>query len=238
MSNTLTVGVDPHLDHIPPAAPSTRIGLVAWLPWATAYPIATARQERRFVAELETATDGAISDHSRSDTTACLNALRGGLTLAELLEYAPGLDPRRLLGAYRSLESLRRASVSAWTAIVGDEAPSALDRHGDVAARVVPVLVDRMRRAVEIAPENLPQVIRSAADDIEAVHRMIERTEHLLEHCFDVEDAIALSQTMYHPLAECLFARPDHLPARVGSLMPAQVAALLGERVVASGPVA
>jgi hypothetical protein len=236
MSNTLTVGADPHLETAPSTTP--RIGLVAWLPWATAYPIATALQERRFLADLEAACDGAPTEHTRSDTTACLNALRGGLTLAELLEHAPGLQPSRLFGAYLALDELRRASVAAWNAIVAEGSVDSLRRHGELAAGVVPVLIDRLHRSVTIDPENLPRVVRAAADDVESVRRMIERTERLLDRCFDVEDAVALSQTMYHPMAECLFGRPDHLPTRVGSLMPSQVAALLGERVVAGRPAA
>ncbi len=215
-----------------PPAGTARFAPVAWTPWSTRHPIATAGHELEFVADLSAACDGATAPHTRSDTTAVLNALRGGLTWGELSEFLPGVRPARLLGAYQALDALRLDALDAWDGIVAGSDLAALERHGDRAARLLPVLVDRLRRWATNDPAQLAGVIGLNDAGAAGVTRAIEEIERRIAASDDHDLALALSQTLYSMNGDCLFGRPDHLPSRVGSLMPTHVSGLLGERAV------
>ena len=121
MSHTATLTVErPGIARRPSYAPRVTGGRVAWLPWSSSGAISTASREREFIAELTHRAGGVADESTRSDITAVLNALRGGLTIDQLFANAPGLRPERLYGAYERLEALRREASAAWSAIVAD----------------------------------------------------------------------------------------------------------------------
>lgn len=224
---------DEHAGRIVPSPSGVRISTTTWSPWSDARPVTTSASEARFVTDLARRCDERPTPHTRSDTTAVLNALRSGLTVEELLDRAPGLRPSRLYGAYLALDACRVAAVEAWEAIVADPTIDALDHHGDLASRVVPVLVNRLRAVITIAPALLPRITGQLADDVDRTTSAVDRTESELDRCDDADAAAEIGRTLYDPTGDCLFARNDHLPARVGALVPRRVAALLDE---ASGP--
>lgn len=201
-----------------------------WLPWSDAGAVATPTFERTFVAELADRAAGATEPHTRRDTTAVLNALRGGLPPDELLERAPGLRPRCLHGAYQALEDRRARSARAWLAIMDHPTLDVLAVHHVAAARLMPVLVERLLDAAMIDPQILPRLGGHIAMAVDETARAAQNIEHELDRCADPERRTSISRTLFDPIADCVYARADHLPVRVGSLVPTRVASLLGER--------
>jgi hypothetical protein len=157
-----------------------------------------------------------------------LNALRGGLTLAEAQQQAPGLEPARLYSAYITIDELRRRAVEAWEAIEADPTPYTVDAHGDRAARLLPVQVARVRQVMDNDPRLVDATVAGLAVDIERSGQLAARIESELDQSIDrSERAVKLGVQLYDPYGECLFARNDFLPHRVGALMPQRVSELL-----------
>lgn len=213
-------------------SPRVVVGPVPWLPWVDSNPIATAAREDEFVRTLVEESGGQPASHSRADVTALLNALRGGLTVATLRATCPGVRPDRLYSAYQALEARRAESAGAWAAIIEQPTLESLDEYGDVAACLVPVLVNRLRETASIDAQMLHRVSAHLAAEVDQVRRLVRNSELEIDRQPDSSVAIDISRTLYDPMSDCLFARSDYLPDRVGSLVPTRVAALLHERDV------
>ena len=172
--------------------------------------------------------DGAAATaHTRSDTTAMLNALRGGLSADELLAHVPGLPAHRLLGAYRDLEHRRSASFDAWNALVAGGTEEALRAHSVAASALVPVLVDRLWATLAVGPEAYATTIDKLSSYVEATARNVAEIETAMG--IWPERAVDLGARLYNPYGDAITNRVDHLACRVGTLTPNRVAALLGE---------
>lgn len=216
-----------------PAAPIGTVNI--WLPWRCRNWPSTPAEERHFVADLAHRADPLASDaDTRSDVTAVLNALRGGLTADQLIERVPGLPPHRLLAAYRNLEGRRAAASAAWFALAADGTPDALADHAGAASLLVPVLVERLCASVELGLGAYRSTITRLATHVEATHRTIEEIETAL--ALWPEQAVELGARLYDPYGDALTNRVDHLAQRVGTLTPTRVAALLGEAPTGSCP--
>ncbi len=200
------------------------------LPWSESGRIATARDEFRFVGELRRHGAGRLGDHRRSDVTAVLNALRGGLTLGQLLAQAPGLRPDRLLAAHTHLDALRRDAVAAWETIVADPSPRAVLEHGDEAARLVPVPVARLRHVALVAPDTVATEVERSACAVDRARARVGRIELALDGGgLGVDQEAELAAKLFDQHGDCALAHDDYLPERVGALVPTHVSALLGE---------
>lgn len=209
-----------------PAAPAGTTNL--WLPWRCRNWPTTPAEEHRFVVELAMRADGApAAAHTRSDTTAVLNALRGGLSADELLAHVPGLPAHRLLAAYRDLEHRRAVSFDAWNAIVAEGTEEALRARGVAASALVPVLVDRLWATLSVGPEAYATTIDKLASYVEATARNVTEIETAMGVW--PERAVDLGARLYNPYGDAITNRVDHLARRVGTLTPNRVAALLGE---------
>ncbi len=201
------------------------------LPWSTFGRIATATEEATFVAELERQCGGTAAAHRRSDVTALLNALRGGLTVDQLLDQAPGLLAARLFGAHSSLETLRRESEAAWSSIVETPTMRSLDAHGPEAATLLPVPVERLRRIAAMSPNALGHEVARCARAITVARDSVRRIETELDRgLLDAGRADQLSRALFDQHGDCALSNDHHLPERVGGLVPTRVAALLRER--------
>lgn len=209
-----------------PAAPAPVANL--WLPWRCRNYPATPAEEHRFVAELVGLADlEATSAHTRSDITAVLNGLRGGLTAHELVEHVPGLPPHRLVAAYRDLEHRRADAAAAWDAIVAAGTPAALREHSVAAALLVPVLIDRLWATLAIGEDAFSTTVAKLGAYVEATARNVTEIETAI--AVWPERAVELGTRLYHPYGDAITNRVDHLARRVGTLTPNRVAALLGE---------
>lgn len=206
------------------------LATVVRLPWTDPAPPATSTREAAFVADLHRSTADGPRPHRRSDVTAVLNALRGGLTVARLLEVAPGLDPDRLLEAYSTLEAKRAAAESAWLAIVADPTTAVFARHAHDAGRLLPVPVESLTAVAATSPSELGRAVARAASAVHAARARLVHLEGALDAEDDAERAALLGALLLDNSSNCAYADDHHLPRRVGALLPAHVAALLSER--------
>jgi hypothetical protein len=210
----------------PVTAPAGTVNM--WLPWRCRNWPSTPDEEHRFVVELALRADpDATGRHNRSDVTAVLNALRGGLTADQLIEKVPGLPPHRLLAAYRDLEQRRSVSADAWRSVVAEGTPEGLRDHGSAAAALVPVLIERLWATAELGPEAYGSTIVRLASYVEATQRNVTEIETALG--LWPERAVELGARLYNPYGDAITNRVDHVARRVGALTPNRVAALLGE---------
>ena len=217
---------------VPAAADEPVRRRTVWMPWITDGCIATRDQEIAFVDHLRLLSLDPFSPHSRSDATVCLNALRGGLTVGELLERCPGVRPERLAAAYAQLEHRRGVCERAWSSIVDSGSVSALVEHGDAAATLIPAVVGRLVSAAHNQPDAFATTVLRLAENVDNCRREAYRVEHELARCVPGSSrARQLSAVLYQPFSDAIATRDDFLPDRVGTLNPTRVAALLGELV-------
>ena len=88
----------------------------------------------------------------------------------------------------------------------------------------------RLYETAAIDPRNLPRVAAHLAESVESLRTLVRNAEMQLDQGADTATPTAISRTLYDPTSDAIFARPEHLPERVGSLVPTCVAALLCER--------
>lgn len=173
---------------------------------------------------------------TRSDLTCVLTALRGGASVGEIFEVAPGLDAASMVRAYRDLEALRGASEDAWAALCAERSVDALENHGLAAAKLLPVPVARLWNAAYRSRSRLgPAVDRQAS----LVEEARAAADHLIGRLTALgpartgrapEEAVVLGRQLFNPVGSSLFAHSHFLARRVGELSSVRVADLLGER--------
>lgn len=255
--NTITV---PLLDRplgSAAAAAGGRAGRPHWSPWPVVSRPATTADEQRFVRALTEAAGrdlDALAGFTRPDVTLLLNALRCGLTVAQLATLAPGMDPDRLLAAYVGLDAARIRSVNGWRAITGaaEQRPAidtearnaatltALGNHAIEAAKLLPTKVMRLVTIAKQRPADIADAAHRAAVEVSVQAAHVQRIEAAIERASRDfppgaqadEWAAELGALLYDPFGDAVANRPDLLPERVGLLNPTRVAALLGERPV------
>jgi hypothetical protein len=223
-----------------------------WMPWRADNRPATARDERRFVAELHVLADrsagttnrpadsyGSEDRHPRSDATALLNALRCGLSAAELFEQAPGLDPVDVLAAYLDLETRRATAADAWDQILADPRIEVLAVWGPRAATLMSPLVGQLLEVSRRRPGRYATAVANHGAAVDEVTRCVAEVEAALDaERSGSHRSVELGRILYDPAGAALTNQPAHLPARVGTLTPSRAATLLGERLEVSFPLA
>jgi hypothetical protein len=188
-------------------------------------------EEAQFVADLTQRAGTRRTAFDRGNLTAVLNSLRCGLSVDELFNVAPGLDPAGLLVAYQWVDTLRATSADAWKAIVAAPTLATVTTHGHEAAKLLPVPVRRMMATAEhVNAELLAAAAREAALRIaHTTTRAMLIESKLAHHTPPSPPAVDLGRLLYDPYEPQLWGDPYFLPDRVGSLMPLRVADLLGE---------
>lgn len=213
-------------------APEAHHVHAVWMPWTGRNWPATTREEQAFVARLAELAPPRQGGASRSDITAVLNALRCGLPADELLERAPGLQPGRLLDAYRALEAERCASEHAWRSIVAAPSLENFVRHGVSAGRLLPAAITGLRSVAELHLPSLGVAVSELADRVVAAQTRVRRLEVTLDRLIPPsQHGVEIGRQLYDPIGGGETSHPDYLPTRVGTLVPTRAAALLGERV-------
>lgn len=208
------------------------VATFVWHLWPGRHWPASAQEERAFVDDLAALAGEPARAAARYDITAVLNALRCGVTVPELLTYAPGSDPACLLAAYRDLEGRRVASVNAWYALREDPSYSALTEHGPAAGLLLPAPVKRIVSISGIvSAPTLARVIAQEDADVSRALRSAAQVEaDLARRTPPDECGVALGAILHNPIQPGLWGHPYYLPPRVGTLSPLRVADLLGER--------
>jgi hypothetical protein len=203
-----------------------------WMPWLGGVRPNTTVEEALFVMRLGDLADREQGPYVRSDITAVLNALRCGLLVDQLLERAPGLKVARLYGAYHALEQLRARSEAAWSEILDHPTPDSIDAHGHEAAKLLPSIVGRLRAVAGTTPSELGSVAAVVANDVRLTSSCVIAIEQAMQRdAGQKQQRSDLRRLLYDPEGAGATSRPDFLSRRVGTLVPARVAALLGEHV-------
>ncbi len=203
-----------------------------WMPWVGRNRLATPVEELEFVEQLGVFAGDSLVPFRRSDVTAVLNALRCGLRIDELFDKAPGLQPARLFAAYHHLEQRRTAANVAWTSITIAGRIEVFDEHRAEAATLLPSLVTRLDEVAVESPDEFDLVVLQLAAAVASTGAAARRIERVIEAApDDSERAVELGRVLYNLTGAGVTSRPDFLPHRVGALVPARVAALLGEEV-------
>ena len=202
----------------------------SWLPWAGVRRPATTRDEASFVDDLQARAHRPPS-HTRprrTDVTTVLNALRGGLTVDQLFDLAPGADATRLLVAHADLEARRVRSAAAWRHLVAIGTAQALDEFGPAAGLLLPVPVDRIARVACSSAEAIGEVARRLDRAVEHQRYQVMQIERALDaDAVHPDDATALGRLLHDGTPDAISGRVDFLPDRVGLLNSTRVAALL-----------
>jgi hypothetical protein len=199
-------------------------------PWSGPGIPATAADEQRFVDELNRLVGRRATVYQRLELTVMMTALRSGLGLAELLGQAPGIDPRRLLAAYRAVNERRSLAEHAWDAIANDPSPETFDLFHISASPLMPVLFNGLAAARNDLHRFAVEVT-AAIDAVAETSARVLALETRLGDDLDVNRRRDLGAVLYEVGGRCAWNMPSYLPARVGTLMPVRLDALIGDAV-------
>ena len=194
-------------------------------------------EERLFVDDLAAACAAppAVGDVSefggfgRGDATALLNSLRCGLSWDGLVGFVPGVDPRRLLAAYRALDKARAVSVAAFEQLLAEPPPvGSSDGLTAAAARVVPAATGRVVAAWNASSEQAAAVVSELREMCAVVAGLVDAAEqHLQNPDVGPVAKVRSGRDLYDPFRSGLWSHPLFIPDRVGSLVPVRAASLL-----------
>lgn len=204
-------------------------------PWADVQHPASAVDEHRFVEQLlaiaACSEPSPGPDFTRTEVTALVNALRGGLDAIDLLRRAPGLVPGRLVAAYEHVEHERATSVAAWEAIVADPTAEVVLRNAPLAARLLPVVVVELAEYARRNDAQLARRVQLAAREVARVAAVARRLEGWMDDPVPhAMDATEVGRLLFDLDGPGLWSHNFFLPPRVGALVPVRLAGLLGEQ--------
>ena len=205
-----------------------------WHIWPARHWPSSAAEEQAFVLDLSAAADLPEGKHvssERGDLTTVLNVLRNGMSYEDLLKVAPGVVPRRLLSAYREIDKLRRESLESFAALLESPNQHTIHEYATAAAKLLPVPTYRLVAAVSESPTAVRRtVVELRAQIAESLEVASEHETRLASGSLAAFDAVRLGRSLYDPFAGGVWSLPYYTPTRVGTLVPARVRDLLGER--------
>ena len=205
-----------------------------WHIWPARHWPASYEEELSFLEDLSSAAsmpENKIARHERGDLTTVLDALRNGMSYEELLRVAPGIEPRRLLSAYRYIDKLRLDSLAAFSELVKHPNQHSVHVHATSAALLLPVPTYRIVAAISDPGLNLRKTIASIQESVESTMEVAaEHEQRLASGELSAFDSVRLGRSLYDPFAGGVWSLPYFTPLRVGTLVPARVRDLLGER--------
>lgn len=201
-------------------------------PWTGRQAPLSADEERTFVDHLLDliGTDGDV-EFERRDVTVLITALRTGLSVPQVRAQAPGVDPGRLLSAYREIDRRRSFAERAWAALTRDGTTDGIARYGELAAQLLPAVVTRLA-AHAVDEERFEVELRKAADQVARTSRRVKLLEdRVVDSADDPDRARELGTLLYDVYGHGAWSLETFLPPRVGALVPLRLAALLGEDI-------
>lgn len=203
-------------------------------PWHGRQTPCTADEEQSLVDELEMlCADDPVDEFGRPDVTLLITALRGGLSVAELMAQAPGARAPRLLAAHRQLDGRRLLAEHAWRTIAADPLHDTFAAFAACAAELLPAVISHLSGYQHDAIA-LAHAIGDAAEQVNRTTRRVLVLERLLVGSdSDPERARNLGTLLCDVYGQGAWSLPTFLPPRVGTLMPVRLGALLGDDATA-----
>lgn len=212
------------------SAPLAAETAAPWLPWHSRGWPATRGEERVFLIDLWELAEGRPGTYRRSDATALLNGLRGGLTVRELVDAAPGLSPTRLLAAYLDLQHRRRMARAAWDELVELRSASVVLDLALAAGRLAPGPVSQLCNVARDRPDLVPDAVARAAQRCARAFHMAAEVERRIETIHEgCGHRPRLALQLFEPGYPTLWSDPSYLPTRVTDIVPERLRTLLGE---------
>jgi hypothetical protein len=187
-------------------------------------------QEVRFIEELAAAGKKS-SKYDRDDATALLNALRCGTSFEDLMRFAPGAKPGRMIAVYNLLEKNRALTVEAWLAIEQDPTIVNLRKHSAAASRLLPLAIHRSLAASEImSKDGTTFSLAASSAEIHQITVFAHGLESALVNLKPQDpEGVEIGCRLYNPHEPGVYGNPFYLPDRVASLSPVRVREFLGE---------
>lgn len=191
----------------------------------------TAAQEAVFVEDLRRASAGAVTP-TRPSVTCLINALRCGVTLAELLEVLPGVNPAALLSAHVRLEATLHETLTSWQRIVDRPTVGSLSRHSPRASLLFPAVTQGIAALASRVPDEAAVVsaVVNAAERMQRTRARADGLEALLTSLPSRDPRGVAAGRGLHDIASPSLWADDHFsPRRVGELSPIRIADLWGD---------
>lgn len=203
-------------------------------PWAGRQSPLSAEEEHAFVEDLLDLIGAEVDvEFERRDVTVLITALRTGLSVPQVRAQAPGVEPTRLLSAYREVDRRRSFAERAWVALEQDGSTDGVMRYGELAGQLLPAVITRL--AAHLGDEDRFRVeLAKAADQVARTSRRVKLLEdRVVASADDPERARELGTLLYDVYGHGAWSLETFLPPRVGTLVPLRLAALLGEDITA-----
>lgn len=205
-----------------------------WHIWPARHWPCAVHEEARFLADLESdagLAPGKIITHERGDLTTVLNALRNGMSYADLHVVAPGVVPRRLLSAYRHIDKLRVSSLEAFAELLKKPTAHSVHTSANLAAQLLPVPTYHLVAAISDSPTKARATVRQIRANVAtAVSTAAEFEDRLVAGILEADESVRIGKVLYDPFAGGVWSHPYYTPPRVGTLVPDRVRDLLGEQ--------
>lgn len=203
-------------------------------PWQGRQSPASAAEEIAFVEDLLDLLGGEVDvEFERRDVTVLVTALRSGLSVPQVRSQAPGIDPSRLLSAYREVDRRRSFAERAWAALEQDGTTDGVMRFGELASQLLPAVITRLAAFLG-DEERFRLELAKASDQVARTTRRVKLLEERVEASADEpERARELGTLLYDVYGHGAWSLETYLPPRVGTLVPLRLAALLGEDITA-----
>lgn len=219
-----------------PTSAAEELRFVADLHQQVALGVRGPRRAPRHPRDAQKAAEEVL-EHQRVNITAVLNALRCGMSVAELLDQLPGAHPYDLLAGYTVLASRRAAAADAWATLVADPNRLLDQEIATRASLLLPIPVYRALTAISSGgARSVTQAVRRAAQLVRERTAAVDAVEANLAHRGAADPSAVLLGARLHNLGPDaqwdppLWAAAYYLPRRVTDLSPRRVGDLLNER--------
>jgi hypothetical protein len=203
-------------------------------PWQGRQSPASAVEEIAFVEDLLDLVGGEVDvEFERRDVTVLVTALRNGLSVPQVRGQAPGIDPSRLLSAYREVDRRRSFAERAWSALEQDGTTDGVMRYGELAGQLLPAVVTRLAAFLGDEGRFELELAKAREQVVRTTRRVRLLEDRVVASADDPERARELGTLLYDVYGHGAWSLETYLPPRVGTLVPLRLAALLGEDITA-----
>lgn len=199
-------------------------------PFRTRGTLPSARHESQFFTDLlafESPSSAQEATPRRGTISVMMSALRGGSSVADVLDLARGVSGKELYAAYQYVDARRADSVDAFDELQTIPIVEHFHQLEDRLRPLFPHLCQRLRQAADVPERDFFAVV----DEVSRQSRAMEHTVHWVEEAYRTGSSSDLS-AMYSlddGRGAGVFHHPSFRPRRIGEIVPDRLSSLLGE---------